>query len=595
MPREINLYCNTIECNFRRNLPNCLVSQNFPQTDTKRLKMKLSFPTLPTPPTEVTISLLAFINLLNFMDRGIIPGSTVEFNHFIKDTTHTSSPDILLGLLQSSFVVGFVVGSVLFGHMVHYYDKFTLIRMGMSIWIVAVLFSGVAYYTNSYEFLIIVRMFSGFGEASLQCTAPPWIQEHASPKFRGIWLSIYYTSNPLGTALGYAYSSTISNSSSWQWAFFGEVFIMSPILIYLFQLNEEKLRINTLDPTTSTTTTTTITTSSKDNLQQELSPVPPINNNNPGEVSEGEVESDSIHLLKDHNPQNKPTLYQELLTICQTPIYLALILGNAAQTATIMGLATFGSAFMMGLGYFDSESEASTMFGIYVSLAGVLGTPIGGYIVDQLAKPYMQPDNNSTNSNDNSNDNSNNNNNSNSANNNNDKNNSNNTLTHIVGKNIFLFLSQIFLVIAWGSLLGTFLLCIVYLVYDKNAYLALITIGCLFIFLTNVGIYMGFMISVPLIHRSFAVAFGAIIGHVLGDVPSPVIAGWLKDYLAPDCVTSADDDTASSNVLTSDACRDEGDRIRLCFFLISVWMAWAAVCFGVGYYYCRRKVYELSN
>jgi hypothetical protein len=42
-------------------------------------------------------------------------------------------------------------------------------------------------------------MLSGFGEASLQCSAPPWIQQTALPSQRGTWLSIYYTAISVGS------------------------------------------------------------------------------------------------------------------------------------------------------------------------------------------------------------------------------------------------------------------------------------------------------------------------------------------------------------------------------------------------------------
>eukprot|EP01031_Cornospumella_fuschlensis_P043051 gene43051-52612_t len=40
--------------------------------------------------------LTCFINLMNFVDRGIIPGATNEFNRFIDDSVHTDTPDVYL-------------------------------------------------------------------------------------------------------------------------------------------------------------------------------------------------------------------------------------------------------------------------------------------------------------------------------------------------------------------------------------------------------------------------------------------------------------------------------------------------------------------
>jgi len=48
--------------------------------------------------------LLVIVNLLNFIDRGIIPGAITEFNLFIQDSINTDSPDVFLGFLVSSLI-----------------------------------------------------------------------------------------------------------------------------------------------------------------------------------------------------------------------------------------------------------------------------------------------------------------------------------------------------------------------------------------------------------------------------------------------------------------------------------------------------------
>eukprot|EP01040_Poterioochromonas_malhamensis_P022581 gene22581-27508_t len=141
-------------------------------------------------------TLISIVNLLNYIDRGIIPGASIEINDFIQKDVDTDKPDVYLGLLQSSFIIGFMAGSVLFSHMIHSHSRFTLTGIGCSIWVVAVLVSGIAFYSGSYTFLLFARIFSGFGEASMQCTIPPWIQSTAKPNQRGMWLGIFYTAIP---------------------------------------------------------------------------------------------------------------------------------------------------------------------------------------------------------------------------------------------------------------------------------------------------------------------------------------------------------------------------------------------------------------
>jgi MFS family permease len=153
---------------------------------------------------------LTFVNLLNYIDRGIIPGSTNEFNAFIKDDLDTDQPDVYLGLLQSSFIIGFSIAVIVFSNSLHYYSPFFICGVGLSIWVLAVILSGVAKYTGSYYFLLICRMLSGVGEASFQCSIPPWIAKNANPESRGKWLSIFFTAIPLGIAIGYNILKRIS-------------------------------------------------------------------------------------------------------------------------------------------------------------------------------------------------------------------------------------------------------------------------------------------------------------------------------------------------------------------------------------------------
>lgn len=50
--------------------------------------------------SDLSIFLAVIVtNLLNFIDRGIIPGASIEFNQFIQQHVDTSSPDVYLGFL----------------------------------------------------------------------------------------------------------------------------------------------------------------------------------------------------------------------------------------------------------------------------------------------------------------------------------------------------------------------------------------------------------------------------------------------------------------------------------------------------------------
>jgi hypothetical protein len=55
-------------------------------------------------PTLIFAMVVA-INVLNFIDRGIVPGATVEFNAFIQGLINTSEPDVYLGFVVENLLI----------------------------------------------------------------------------------------------------------------------------------------------------------------------------------------------------------------------------------------------------------------------------------------------------------------------------------------------------------------------------------------------------------------------------------------------------------------------------------------------------------
>lgn len=285
---------------------------------------------------EFYFSVFTFLNLLNFMDRGIIPGATNEFISFIKDDLDTSTPSLYLGLCQSSFIVGFCIASPVFGHLVHYHGPFTLVAWGMSIWVAAVLLSGLAWYSKSYAFLVLARMLSGVGESSLQCAIPPWIATNASPKTVGTWVSVFYTAIPVGTALGYVYSAVMAGSFGWQWAFFVEAFMMVPFLLFVYLkspqfplLDHDQSHFPLPHSTTRRPSASKLSLLGGESTKSD-------------DVSFDSVAADSLH------KPSPPKVMDEFLVVVGLPVYDAICAGYAAQTGSLIGISTFGSAFLMG-------------------------------------------------------------------------------------------------------------------------------------------------------------------------------------------------------------------------------------------------------
>jgi predicted MFS family arabinose efflux permease len=522
---------------------------------------------------------LCFINLFNYVDRGIIPGATNEFNSFIQDTLGTSSPDIFLGLLQSSFIVGFSVGAIYFGNAVHSYPPFFLCGVGMGIWVTAVCLSGLAYYANSYEFLFIARMLSGVGEASFQTSMPPWITRYAGVdkkgnKRSGTWLAIFYTAVPVGTAMGYTYGSAMATGPGWEYAYFVEGAIILPCVFFLFYFAAEY-------PCESVALRLDLIAEKNAEKQARLAE----NEEGVGSTRDGNVQGmTSSSTLEDDEligEYEKPSIWSEIKVVLDSPVYCCICLGYAAQTGSLIGLSTFGSAFLLGLGFFDSETESSTIFGILISISGIVGTPFGGKILDYIvAKGRVSESESDGDGRD-------------------SKallggqkelrsdapviENTSSVSDHVLAEHVSQ-LPEILKALAMVSFSGACIMCTVTFMRNKAAFLILIFLGCAILFATSAGINVAVMKSVNPEHKAFAIAFGTVAMHVLGDVPSPVIAGALKDDFAPGCV--GDDDEVSA----SPSCRDDASGLRLTMLLVTLWLFWTFIFFYLAHIISSYKV-----
>eukprot|EP01032_Pedospumella_encystans_P019235 gene19235-21875_t len=106
---------------------------------------------------------------------------------------------------------------------------------------------------------------------------------------------------------------------------------------------------------------------------------------------------------------------------------------------------------------------------------------------------------------------------------------------------------------------------------------------------------MGFLLAVPTENQSFGLAMMVVFMHAMGDVPSPIIVGYLKDSLAPGCVGNEDDDGAAA--ATSDSCRDDAEGLRITILAVSLWLLWCVFFFGLAWFlnhYYRRQVEKMN-
>jgi len=250
-------------------------------------------------------------------------------------------------------------------------------------------------------------------------------------------------------------------------------------------------------------------------------------------AGEGKLSSVRESIVK----EGKVSIWGELKAVIVRPVFVLTALGYAANTGMMIGISTFGSGMLLEFGYFKTEAASSIVFGAMISLAGMIGTPLGGYIMDRA---HVKGDESK--------------------------------LVSITRMN-FTF-----------ATLGATMACVACFIWNKTLFLLCFTFGALLLFVCTAGINYAEMLSVPPENRSFAIALSTLCIHALGDVPSPIIVGGLLDTLAPACAKlmkdSADQD---GDFVVNDDCKAELGNVRWTMFIACMYLSVTVVTFGLAY------------
>jgi len=180
-----------------------------------------------------TLVVLAIINLFNYIDRYIISANLGA----ISQQLGFAHSETMKGLLQSAFMVSFVIMAPLFAWLQPHISRTRLIAIGVLLWSLASGASGLAglartqadimttdgfqpslflTIVGSYGFLLATRCLVGVGEAAFGPAAPALLSDWFSEQSRGKVMASLYTAVPVGSAMGFA----IGGLLGWPWAFF---------------------------------------------------------------------------------------------------------------------------------------------------------------------------------------------------------------------------------------------------------------------------------------------------------------------------------------------------------------------------------------
>ncbi|XP_065347912.1 protein spinster isoform X2 [Cloeon dipterum] len=157
----------------------------------------------------VTVAILCFVNLINYMDRFTVAGVLEDIQ---KDF---SVGDDKGGLLQTAFVISYMVFAPLFGYLGDRYSRRAIMAFGVFLWGLTTLLGS---FMQSYNWFLLMRALVGIGEASYSTIAPTIISDLFVKDLRSKMLALFYFAIPVGSGLGYIVGSETAHfGGSWHW------------------------------------------------------------------------------------------------------------------------------------------------------------------------------------------------------------------------------------------------------------------------------------------------------------------------------------------------------------------------------------------
>ncbi|MGB7549536.1 MAG: MFS transporter [Terracidiphilus sp.] len=162
-------------------------------------------------PALGTFLLLLGLNLLNYIDRYILPGA----QPLIQREFH--STDQQMGALTTALFVTYMLVAPLTGWLGDHFRRKPLIIAGAILWSLATLATA---WVHDYRTLFIRHALVGVGEATFGIFAPAVLADFYPERERNRILSIFYLAIPVGAALGYVAGGKLGTLWGWREPFF---------------------------------------------------------------------------------------------------------------------------------------------------------------------------------------------------------------------------------------------------------------------------------------------------------------------------------------------------------------------------------------
>ena len=366
---------------------------------------------------------LTAINLLNYLDRYLVPPLVPDLESAM-GLSHQQA-----GWLWPAFMVVYMLTAPVFGALGDRGSRTRPIALGVLIWSLATLLSGVA---RTYPQLFAARALVGIGEAAYVAIAPALLADCFAVSARGRVYAVLNMAIPVGAALGYVLGGVIGHHFGWRSAFL--VCGAPGVLLAAAVLT---LR----DPPRG---------SQEEPVRAARAPLA-------GGAASGPL-----------------AVY---LNLARRAPYRLLVLGYAAYTFGLGGLGFWMPTFLERVRGVPPD-QATTGFGGIVVVTGVLGTLAGGWLGDYCLKRSPQG---------------------------------------------YLWFSGVITLMA-----VPFVVLALTLPAPPQYYTAIV-IAELLLFMSTGPINAAIANMVSPFERASAMALSMFAIHLLGDVPSPPLIGYLAD------------------------------------------------------------------
>jgi len=166
---------------------------------------------MPKGYARYALAVMVGINFLNYMDRYV----PTAVSPIIQKEFHLN--DTSVGLLASSFLIIYAICALPFGYWADRGVRKTVVGIGVTIWSLATLFTGLA---QNFTQLFISRAVVGIGEASYYPAGTSLLGDYFPKNSRGRAMSIWGAGTAFGIAVGFIGGGLIADAFGWRAAFF---------------------------------------------------------------------------------------------------------------------------------------------------------------------------------------------------------------------------------------------------------------------------------------------------------------------------------------------------------------------------------------